>query len=63
MLLRINKAGNGYVSGYTLSVSTSEARALGFIDENGERVELEKILDEENHQLIIRIKPPESDNA
>lgn len=63
MLLRINKAGNGYVSGYTLSVSTSEARALGFVDENGERVELEKILDEEKHQLIIRIKPSESDNA
>ena len=59
MKLRVNKAGNGYVSGYTLSVSTSEARLLGFVDENGERVELEKVLDEKNHQLIIRVKSPE----
>lgn len=59
MKLRVNKAGNGYVSGYTLSVSTSEARLLCFVDETGERVELEKVLDEKNHQLIIRVKAPE----
>lgn len=63
MLLRINRAGNGYVSGYTLSVSTSDARALGFVHENGERVELEKIVDIKHNQLIIRIKPSEPSNA
>ena len=57
MRLRVNKAGNGYVSGYTLSISTSDARALGFVTPDGERVELEKVVDEQKHQLIIRIKP------
>ena len=61
MLLRANKAGNGYVSNYTLSISINEARALGFVDKNGERVELEKIIDEENARLIIRAKQTEQE--
>ena len=61
MLLRANKAGNGYVSNYTLSISLNEARTLGFVDENGERVELEKVVDEERKQLVIRAKQPDQD--
>lgn len=63
MRLYQNRGGHGHVTSYTLSIGSAEARRLGFVDENGERVELEKILDEENHQLIIRIKPSESNNA
>ncbi len=55
MLLRENRGGHGHVTSYTLSVGSAEARRLGFVDEHGERVELEKIIDEENQQLIIRI--------
>ena len=56
MKLRVNKNGQGYVSNYTLSIATNEARRLGFTSEDGERLELEKIIDEENGQLIVRIK-------
>ena len=59
MKLRENRGGHGYVTSYTLSIGLSEARRLGFVDENGERRELEKILDDKNQRLIIRIKPPE----
>lgn len=59
MKLRENRGGHGHVTSYTLSVGSAEARHLGFVDKTGERVELEKILDEKNHQLIIRIKQPE----
>lgn len=63
MRLYQNRGGHGHVTSYTLSIGSAEARRLGFVDENGERVELEKILDEENHRLIVRIKPPEPGNA
>lgn len=63
MRLRVNRAGNGYVSGYTFAISISEARRLGFVAADGERVELEKIIDENNHQLIVRIKPFEPDST
>lgn len=59
MKLRENRGGHGHVTSYTLSVGSAEARHLGFVDETGERVELEKVLDEKNHQLIIRVKSPE----
>lgn len=61
MLLRENKAGNGYVSNYTLSISLNEARALGFVDEDGNRIDLEKVMDESHKQLIIRAKQPAQD--
>lgn len=43
MKLRENRGGgHGHVTSYTLSVGSAEARHLGFVDETGERVELEK---------------------
>lgn len=51
MKLRINKNGTGSFN-YTLSISMKEAAAAGLVDENGERVEIEKAV--ENGVLVVR---------
>lgn len=63
MKLYQNRGGHGHVTSYTLSIGSAEARRLGFVSADGERVELEKIIDENNHQLIVRIKPCEPDST
>ena len=54
MKLRINRNKQKLISNYTIHVRTTEARELGFLDENGESLELEKIIDLENNQIIIK---------
>jgi len=56
MKLRKNIAGNGFLGNYTMSIGVTEAKALNFIDTDGNGLELEKIIDMENNQLIIRLK-------
>lgn len=48
------KGGNGYVSSYTVSIGVAELRNAGLISEDGTPFNIEKIIDEENHQIIIR---------
>lgn len=55
--------GLGYVTSYTVSLGCAEARACGFIASDGTINKIEKIVDAENHQVIIRLasditKPP-----
>ncbi|MGN0661358.1 MAG: hypothetical protein ACI4JX_06520 [Oscillospiraceae bacterium] len=48
------KRGNyGHVTSYTVNIGSAEARECGFTEEN---VHLEKIIDTENKQIVIRIK-------
>lgn len=54
--LRKNKNGKGYVTAYTFSVGSKEARDLNFIDLEGNPLDLEKIVDIENKQLVIKLK-------
>lgn len=56
MILSKKKNGKGYVTSYTLNVGSKEARDLGFIDENGDSKQLEKIIDIENKVLIVKRK-------
>lgn len=56
MKLSRKKNGKGYITSYTLSVGSKEARSLNFLDEDGMSKELEKIIDTENSTLTIRIK-------
>lgn len=56
MKLRENKGGHGHVTSYTLSVGSAEARIIGFVDAEGNRMELKKVLDQERHRLIICLK-------
>lgn len=49
------KKGNyGCVTSYTINIGSAEARECGFTFEG---VQLEKIVDTSNKQIIIRVKP------
>ncbi len=52
--LRINKNGKGYATSYTLSIGCAEARELGFIDADGQPVDLKKTIDAATHTLTVR---------
>jgi len=58
MKLMPKKGGHGHVTSYLVSIGSAEARKTGFVSENGEPLELEKVIDEENQQIIIRVKTP-----
>ncbi len=50
------KGGNGYISSYSINLGVSEVKECGFIDEDGNPLPIEKYIDTENNQIIIRIK-------
>lgn len=51
------KNGKGYTTSYSVNIGSAEAKACGFITDTGDAVKLEKIIDADNNQIIIRIKP------
>lgn len=53
------RGGNGYVSSYTANIGSSEAKSCGFVDDDGNQLPLEKIIDPERHEIIIRVKAGE----
>ena len=54
------KGGHGHVTSYMVSIGSAEARQVGFVTESGEPLEVEKVIDNKNRQVIIRIKTPAS---
>lgn len=50
------KDGYGNISSYTINIGANEAKECGFVDEDGNKLELEKVLDCNNKQIIIRLK-------
>lgn len=62
MKLRINRRGDGYITNYTVSIGSAEARRAGFLNEDGTSVELEKVVDEINHTIMFRIVNNESEH-
>ena len=60
MKLRPRKGGHGHVTSYDVSIGSAEARRAGFVDESKQLIELEKIVDEVNKEIVIRIKQPKS---
>ena len=44
---------HGYITSYTVNIGSAEARECGFTEEG---VQLEKIVDTENKQIIIKVK-------
>ncbi len=50
------KGGNGYISSYSINLGVSEVKECGFIDEDGNPLPIEKYIDTENNQIVIRIK-------
>lgn len=50
------KDGYGNISSYTINIGANEAKECGFINKEGNKLELEKVLDYDNKQIIIKIK-------
>lgn len=53
------RAGNGYVSSYSVNIGAKEAKDCGFVDADGNQLPLEKFVDLENKEIVIRIKAGE----
>ena len=54
--IRANKNGKGYVTSYTVSIGCAEAAEAGFLGEDKMPLELEKIIDPENHTITFKLK-------
>ncbi|WP_206457909.1 MULTISPECIES: hypothetical protein [Anaerovoracaceae] len=50
------KGGNGYVSSYSVNLGIKEVVACNFLDETGTPLEIEKVIDTEKNQIIIRLR-------
>ncbi len=53
------KGGNGYVSSYSINLGISEVRDVGFLDTDGNHLPIEKFIDTENNEIVIRLKAEE----
>lgn len=53
------KGGNGYISSYSVNLGCTEVRRAGFLDDTGNPLQLEKVIDTEHNQIIIRVKAGE----
>ena len=53
---RPRKCGKGYITSYDISIGSAAARRCGFIDETGERLELETVEMPDEKTLIVRVK-------
>lgn len=56
--IKLSNKKDGYenISSYTINIGANEAKECGFVDEAGNKLELEKVLDCNNKQIIIRLK-------
>lgn len=54
--IRANKNGKGYVTSYTVSIGCAEAAEAGFLGDDKTPLELEKIIDPENHTITFKLK-------
>lgn len=59
MKLMPNRGNYGKITSYRISIGSAEARKVGFVDSEGNPLELEKIIDEENKQIVFRLKTEE----
>lgn len=48
-----NRGNGGHITSYTINIGSAEARECGFTDDD---VELEKVVDFDKKEIIIRIK-------
>jgi len=57
MKLHPRKGGHGHITAYAAILGSAEARRVGFLDENGKSLEIEKIVDERAGTITLRVKP------
>lgn len=53
------RGGHGHITSYSVNIGSAEARECGFVDADGNQLPLEKFIDFENHEIVIRIKAGE----
>jgi len=56
MKLSAKKNGKGYITSYTISIGSAEARECGFIDEDGKPLEIEKIIKNAENKIELKLK-------
>ncbi|HBD63502.1 MAG TPA: hypothetical protein DC038_03600 [Clostridiales bacterium] len=49
------KNGRGEITSYTINIGSDEARQCGFVDSNGNIQQIEKFIDVENNQVVIKL--------
>jgi len=57
-LVKLSSKRNGFgdVSSYTVNLGAAEVKSCGFLDEDGNALPIEKIIDAENGQIVLRAK-------
>lgn len=53
------KGGHGHVTSYSINLGSAEVRDVGFIDADGNPLPIEKLIDTENNEIIIRLRAGE----
>lgn len=57
MILTAKRREKTYITSYTAIIGSHEAHKAGFLNEDGTSKVLRKIVDEENHRIIIELDP------
>lgn len=57
MILTAKQREKTYITSYTAIIGSHEAHKAGFLNEDGTSKVLRKIVDEENHRIIIELDP------
>lgn len=57
MILTAKRREKTHITSYTANIGSLEAHKAGFLDEDGTSKVLRKIVDEENHRIIIELDP------
>lgn len=53
------RGGHGHITSYSVNIGSAEARDCGFIDTDGNQLPLEKFVDLDNKEIVIRLKAGE----
>jgi hypothetical protein len=53
------KGGHGHVTSYSVNLGSAEVREVGFVDADGNVLPIEKFIDTDNHEIVIRLKAGE----
>jgi hypothetical protein len=53
------KNGHGHATSYSVNLESAEIREAGFFDADGNLLPIEKFIDTENHEIVIRLRAGE----
>lgn len=59
MKLRPQKGNGGHITSYNVTIGSKEARDAGFLMEDGTGKPVRKVVDVENHRIIIELDTEE----